>query len=69
MGRPSFSARAIFRAEARIDALKSMLRKGYPQQLNSFMSMSSTPKAPNTARDDASYWVSLAGIVQPKNNA
>ena len=69
MGRPSFSARAIFRAEASIDALKSMLRKGYPQQLNSFMSMSSTPKAPNTARDDDSYWVSLAGIVQPKNNA
>ena len=31
--------------------------------------MSSTPKFPNTAREDDSYWVSLAGIVQPKNNA
>ena len=61
----AFCATAKFLAADRTKAPKSVLRAGYPQQLNSVISTSSIPSFADTAWVASAYCATLAGMLQP----
>ena len=71
IGRPCFSARARFLAAAasQVFLLNALMTPGAGQQLASWRSTSSTPRAAQTSLVDFSIPGYLRGAMHPRKNA